>query len=406
MPTETRQRKFYPGRSQRLSHYIKNLSGVVAYYPMNETSGIVATDTKSGRNGNIVNLNLIPNGNMESDYGWSNYNAPTSNARSSAVVRSGSYSRYINVDASNKGAMGINYLAIDGHTYRVSGYGYAAVGSTGKARLRRNQGRVNYIATGTKIGEWELLTADATASSGGLETVRLESSGAGEFYFDDVSVVDLADLDNTITGANGAIGKAYQFDGVNDYVEIQNDAVFSPATTGKFTFSAIITPDVLDFTDSQAMGGDEGGSVHIIGKYESSAAEYYLRMYNKTGSSRPNRISFYVFESAGGEGIGGYFEDTLVAGEPMLITGTVDGQYVSIYKNGVLRQSTDYTIDQGYAGPLTLSATASPVRIGTVALNVSDFGWFQGKIQHLMFLNRDMKAHEVERMAQLTGLVA
>jgi len=88
----------------------------------------------------------------------------------------------------------------------------------------------------------------------------------------------------------------------------------------------------------------------------------------------------------------------------MLLIASVDGQYVSIYKNGVLRQSTDYTIDQGYAGPLTLSKTTSPVRFGTTALNVSDFGWFKGKLQHVGFLNRAITQEEATRLASLANV--
>jgi hypothetical protein len=362
----------------------------VAYYPFNELLGTTAIDSIGAKNGSIINLNRLPNGNMEGDYGWADYTAPTTNERSTTVVRSGTYSRRIVVDASNKGAIGLTFNAVSGHTYRVSCYVWTVVGSTGKARIRRNSAKVDYTLTGTTTGQWELLTADVVAGSSGTDTMRLEMSGAGEAYFDDASIIDLADTANTIVGGIGAtnvIGTAYQFDGVNDYVELPNNAVFSPATTGQFTVSCIIKPDVLDFSESLDMGGDEGGAVHFLGKSESSAAEWYFRMYNKTGSSRPNRISFYVFNAAGGEGIGGYFEDTLVAGQPIFLVATVDGQYVNIYKNGILRQSTDYTIDQGYAGPLTLAATASPVRIGTTSLNVSDFGFFQGTIQQVGFYN-------------------
>lgn len=39
MPTETRQRKFYQSKNQKLAHYIKNLSGLVVYYPLGEGFG-------------------------------------------------------------------------------------------------------------------------------------------------------------------------------------------------------------------------------------------------------------------------------------------------------------------------------------------------------------------------------
>lgn len=380
-----------------LSDYIKSLYGLVAYYPMDETEGAVATDVKSGLNGYIINLNRLPNGNMEGDYGWTDYNlvGGDTQARSSEIIHGGSYSRKLVLAGSNRGAMGPTLNVVSGHTYRVSCWVYTVAGSTGKARIRRNSAKIDFTITGTTTGAWEHLTVDVVAGSSGSEAMRLESSGAGTFYFDDASIIDLADSDNTITNAAGLVGKAYQFDGVNDYVELPNNAVFSPATTGQFTVFCIIKPDVLDFTDTEAMGGAEGGAVHFLGKNESSNSEWTFRMYNKTGSSRPNRISFYVFEATGGEGIGGYSEEALIAGRYIFLCGTVDGQYVNLYKDGVLKQSTDYTIDQGYAGPLTLSAANAAVRIGTTSLNVSDFGFFQGTIQHVGFLNRAMTADEI-----------
>ena len=70
-----------------------------------------------------------------------------------------------------------------------------------------------------------------------------------------------------------------------------------------------------------------------------------LRFYSQD-TSRPNRISAYIWNPSGGEGAGAYFEDTLTPGEWMHIVavydpGDMDTTLAGVriaYKNGVLRK--------------------------------------------------------------------
>jgi len=47
---------------------------------------------------------------------------------------------------------------------------------------------------------------------------------------------------------------------------------------------------------------------------------------------RPNRISFYVFNPEGGEGVGSYFQDTLHQGRWIFVVGVADSTRTYMYR--------------------------------------------------------------------------
>src|SRR5260370_16996889 len=98
-------------------------------------------------------------------------------------------------------------------------------------------------------------------------------------------------------------------------MEIADKADLSVGSTGQLSVSAWIRPDVLTFPVSQSTG-----YVHWMGKGEIGQHEWAFRMYNVDTSDIPprlNRISFYVFNFDGGQGIGSPFQDPLQAA-PMI----------------------------------------------------------------------------------------
>ncbi len=180
-----------------------------------------------------------------------------------------------------------------------------------------------------------------------------------------------------------ASGSVPVFDGAGAYVEIPSSADFSVATTGALTVAAWLRPDTLTFPSSEG-----SGYVYWLGKGESGAHEWALRMYDEQNSEtppRPNRISFYVFNPAGGKGVGSYFQDPVEPGAWVHVVGVADGTQVSMYKDGTFRHS------ETYAGTITPQAGAAPVRIGT-----RDFtSWFQGAIRDVAIWNRALSAAEI-----------
>lgn len=179
-----------------------------------------------------------------------------------------------------------------------------------------------------------------------------------------------------------------KFDGIDDYIEIADDARLSVATTGSLTIAAWMRPDVLAFPNFESTG-----YVHWLGKGEIGQQEWTFRMYNETTTdmpSRPNRISFYVFNLQGGIGIGSYFQEPVQAGEWIHVTGIADGQNTLIYKNGVLKRT------RAYSGIITPEHGAAPVRIGTRDLN----SFFLGAIRGVRIWSRALEPSEVKMVAE------
>lgn len=186
------------------------------------------------------------------------------------------------------------------------------------------------------------------------------------------------------------------FDGEDDYIEIVDSADFSAATTGQLSVSAWMRPDVLTFPVFQSTG-----YVHWMGKGEAGLQEWAFRMYNQTTTDdppRPNRISFYLFNLDGGEGIGSHFQEPVQAGEWIHVVGTADGQTISIFKNGEFKRCDRYT----GTGPapchnyqpdqwITPTHGSAPLRMGT-----RDFeSFFLGAIREVRLWSRALTAAEV-----------
>jgi hypothetical protein len=188
-------------------------------------------------------------------------------------------------------------------------------------------------------------------------------------------------------------------DGFTTYAEIANSPEFSLATTGALTISAWIKPAVHTFPSSES-----SGYVHWMGKGESNSQEWVFRIYSKRNDERRhNRISFYVFNPAGGEGIGSHFDnEDLTPGNWIHVTGVADAQRTYIYKDGIFQRCDRYTGAgdtkcQNYDPSLwvTPTAGAAPVRIGS-----RDFhSFFLGGIAEVRFWNRVLTDSEIAGVA-------
>jgi len=134
-----------------------------------------------------------------------------------------------------------------------------------------------------------------------------------------------------------------------------------------------------------------------------------FRIYNKRNDEkRHNRISFYVFNPAGGEGIGSHFDnEDLVPGDWIHVTGVADAQRTYIYKNGTFQRCDQYTGTgdakcHNYDSSLWVSPTPgkAPVRIGT-----RDFhSFFMGGIAEVRFWNRVLTNDEISGVADGSGV--
>lgn len=186
---------------------------------------------------------------------------------------------------------------------------------------------------------------------------------------------------------------ATKFDGTSQYMEVDDAAELSPATTGELTVEAWMRPDTLDFADDES-----SGYVHWMGKGLPGAHEYVARMYSIDNTSdRANRISGYLFNAVGGLGAGSYFQDPLTAGEwihyVLVINSDASSEqfpngYTKIYRDGVLRDQDDLSI-RGTV--ITPERGDAPFRVGT-----RDFAsFFEGAVGKVAVYDVELPARRI-----------
>ncbi|HLN47422.1 MAG TPA: LamG domain-containing protein [Magnetospirillaceae bacterium] len=182
--------------------------------------------------------------------------------------------------------------------------------------------------------------------------------------------------------------------GKDAYVEIPDSVMFSQPTSGLgLTVEAWMRPDVLTFT-----GETSAHYVHWLGKGTPGAFEWGFRFYSQQ-SPRPNRISAYIWNAAGAEGSGAYFQDVLQPGVWIHVVACYDpgdasnpNAGVSIYRDGTLRASPVKSPGARYAAyDIHAAHGAAPVRLGT-----RDLGSFlSGGLDDVAIYPRVLSAAEV-----------
>jgi hypothetical protein len=164
------------------------------------------------------------------------------------------------------------------------------------------------------------------------------------------------------------LNTAVTLDGHRSYVEVPDSRVFSQPTSGQgLTVEAWVRPEVLVFD-----GETNDPYIHWLGKGDTGQYEWALRFYSQA-STRPNRISAYIWNPAGGRGAGAYFQDTVKAGDWIHVVACYDpgdqidpNAGVSIYKNGVLRGGPATQAGALYrAYDIRPAHAAAPLRLGT-----------------------------------------
>jgi hypothetical protein len=153
------------------------------------------------------------------------------------------------------------------------------------------------------------------------------------------------------------------------YVEIAANRAFSVDLKKGLTVEAWLRPDRLDFP-----GETKDPYVHWLGKGEAGQLEWGFRFYSRTRkdgtpSSRPNRISAYIWNAAGGEGAGAFFQETLTPGQWIHVVAVYQppgpGAGVLIYRDGVLKKGPPSKGTLYSTFQIKPTAGNSPVRLGT-----------------------------------------
>jgi hypothetical protein len=200
-----------------------------------------------------------------------------------------------------------------------------------------------------------------------------------------------------------------KLNGRNAYVEIPSTADYSVRKTGELTVAAWMRPDTLNFSHVEK----DTDYIHWLGKGAQSGAngdqEWTFRMYNYKDpvdhQERPNRISFYVFNPAGGLGVGSFVQTPIETGQWIHIVSVVDTARTHIYKDGqYIRCDTYRGPAQGhceihYQAPpndklqlvINPKVGSAPVRLGTKDLH----SFLEGGLSRVRLWKRALDAAEI-----------
>jgi hypothetical protein len=192
------------------------------------------------------------------------------------------------------------------------------------------------------------------------------------------------------------LNTAAAFDGKTAFIEVPSSDAFSQPTSGVgLTVEAWFRPDALDFISG---GEGEEGYVHWLGKGEPGQQEWAFRFYPRK-SSRPNRISAYLFSPGPGLGSGAYVEEDLKPGKWIHIVATFDPgdatqpkAGVALYKDGKLAGSPASSPGAFYSSYQVMpKAGSAPLRFGSRDLK----SFFTGALDEVAIYPRVLTAREV-----------
>lgn len=120
-------------------------------------------------------------------------------------------------------------------------------------------------------------------------------------------------------------------------------------------------------------------------------------MYSEDNSEqRENRISFYLFNREGGEGVGSYFQEPVAAGEWIHVVGAADQQNTYLYKNGVLKKCDQYPATgtggcEKHPKIIRPQHGSAPLRMG----HRDEKSFFLGELKLARVCNRPLTGSEV-----------
>ena len=189
--------------------------------------------------------------------------------------------------------------------------------------------------------------------------------------------------DGTVYGAtlgedrNGEAGKAYEFDGVNDWIEVENDESFNFDWNDSFTISAWVKPYQLSNNYSPKS---------IIEKWsESGGYPFVLRAYENSGDKI---IGFGRYDGTSSVGVK-IKNDNLLSDFGHVIAVSV-GMKVAIYYNGVQQDSEDFSLNN--------TTNNSKLFFGKRGPNLE---FFNGSIDDVRIYDRGFSSAEILELYNL-----
>jgi hypothetical protein len=178
----------------------------------------------------------------------------------------------------------------------------------------------------------------------------------------------------------GRIGDGQSFGGNGQFITVPDCDDFSISTTGQLTISFWLSPS------AQIQAG-AANYIHYIGKGGKGNYEWAFRLYDSDYSARPQSLSLYTWNLAGGLGSGARWDHADIPnGSWVYVTGifapsTVHGN-TELYANGTLATSIGNTAYAGYG--IQPTNGTDPLWLGTRG---GDTGFLNGRLDEFRVSN-------------------
>ncbi len=233
---------------------------------------------------------------------------------------------------------------------------------------------ITYLSPPTNIGEDTStnITTNVTDNNNFYSFVD-DGSLVGWWRMDDYNTTDILDylgknngtiFGNTTPTSNGKWGKALEFDGDGDYVDLGEG---DETTEGNTQLTLSVWAKTLDTSETRYIVRQEN-TVHL--EYN-SAGSFYFFTWNNTGSSGAAAASATGFTD----------------GNWHHFVGTYNGSSVQIYINGIARDATPGS----QTGPIKSTAENLHISRGTTS------AW-NGTIDNVMIFNRSLTIQEIQAL--------
>jgi hypothetical protein len=173
-----------------------------------------------------------------------------------------------------------------------------------------------------------------------------------------------------VTG--GRFAGAFEFDGINDYINVSDDP--SLRITGPLTVEAWVNFNNL---------GVYGSYIGLVSKWDNYVDGFGYGIFKEIDS---NRLSFHL-SSTGSNNVWIESDNDPSVDTWYHVVGTFNGSDMLMYVNGVLQSNTNNEIS-------SIVSNKNPVTIGSFEVNNHDF-WFNGTIDEVAIYNRSLSADEI-----------
>ncbi len=197
------------------------------------------------------------------------------------------------------------------------------------------------------------------------------------------------------TTASGKVGGGWQFDGSDDYVDINSSSSLNITSSSQLSISAWVYLDTIGDGDCD---WDETGTIVAKGNSQNGLNTYVLA-HNKNCGGAGTAAWFSVRNSTGDIRVYVGGNINLVVNRWYYLTGTWNGTTARIYVDGSLDNSSTVGGMRAYSDNCVVSIGRSRFDTCTGAYNAAGQSYvFDGTIDEVQIHNRSLSAAEVYQL--------